>query len=166
MSYSLRKIRSSIGSFFDSFLKDLRRIYWRTRLKDFGSSSTIYPFARIYSPHGVSIGENVSINDFVHIWGAGGIVIGDNSLIATHCVITSQSHRVDALGTGLLYRETNDNRPVRIGQNVWIGSGAIILPGIEIGSNSIVAAGSVVTKSVPPNSLYAGVPARLVRTLV
>lgn len=162
----LKKVRSIVGSVSDGFFKGLRRRYWKLRLKEFGADSTIYPFARIYSPSNVNIGSHVSINDFVHIWGGGGVTIGDNSLIAANCVITSQSHRVDALNAGLLYRETSDNSPVRIGQNVWIGSGAIILPGVEIGNNSIIAAGSLVRKFVPPNSLYAGVPAKFVRTLI
>lgn len=165
MTNTFRKIRSTMGSAFDGLFMALRRFYWKLRLKKLGPQSTIYPFARIYSPNNVTVGSNVSINDFVHIWGAGGVIIGDNSLIAAHCVITSQSHRVDALNAGMLYRETNDNRPIEIGHNVWIGSGAIILPGIEVGCNSIIAAGSVVKESIPPNSLYAGVPARFVRAL-
>lgn len=143
----------------------LSRWYWGTRLRAFGAESTIYGMARIYAPRSVSVGKNVSINDFVHIWGAGGVWIGDNTLIATHSVITSQTHDVAALKLGKLYRQTAVEREVRIGSNVWIGSGAIILPGVTIGDGSIVAAGAVVTRDVPPRTLVAGMPARLVRQL-
>lgn len=121
--------------------------------------------ARIYSPRSVSIGRNVSINDFVHIWGAGGVTIGDNTLVAAHTIITSQTHDVEALGRGALYRQTHLAKEVRIGKNVWIGSGAVILPGITIGDDSVVAAGAVVTKNVPSKTLVVGVPAKAVRQL-
>ena len=143
----------------------LSRLYWRMRLRSFGEGSYIYRMARIYVPRSVSIGRNVSINDFVHIWGAGGVTIGDNTLVAAHSVISSQTHDVEALERGVLYRQTHLAREVRIGRNVWIGSGAVILPGITIGDDSVVAAGAVVTKNVPPKTLVAGVPAQAVRQL-
>lgn len=158
-------LRRNIGLALSLFRHRLRRYYWSERLNKLGHQTIIYPFARIYSPGNVSIGSNVSINDFVHIWGSGGVTIGDNSLIAAHCTITSQSHDANALSLNLLYRETKDDKQVNIGKNVWIGSGAIILPGVNIGDNSIVAAGAVVRKSISPNSLYAGVPAKFIRSL-
>lgn len=142
-----------------------RRIYWSVRLDAVGEGSRVYPHARIYRASQVRIGRNVVINDFVHIWGGGGVEIGDDTLVAAHCTITSQTHATDALAHGLLYRETNQHAPVAIGRNVWIGSGAIVLPGITIGDNSIVAAGAVVTSDVPRDVLVAGVPARIVRPL-
>lgn len=143
----------------------VRRWYWSGRLLSFGSGSHIYGMARIYAPGSVSIGRNVSINDFVHIWGGGGVSIGDDTLIAAHCVITSQTHDIDALQLGSLYRQTSLTRKVTIGSNVWIGSGAIILPGITIGDDSVVAAGAVVSRDVDAKTLVAGVPARPVRRL-
>lgn len=143
----------------------LSQWYWRARLCAFGSGSRIYSMARIYVPRSVSIGRNVSINDFVHIWGGGGVIIGDNTLIAAHCVITSQTHDVSALKLGKLYRQTAVASGVKIGNNVWIGSGVIILPGVTIGNDSVVAAGAVVTRDVPAGTLVAGMPARPVRRL-
>lgn len=143
----------------------LRMALWRSRLSRIGSGSLIYKFARIHSPHKVSMGDNVSINDFVHIWGGGGVDIGDNTLVASHAVITSQTHDSRAAERGVLYRQTYEMARVTIGSNVWIGAGAIILPGVAIGDNSIVAAGAVVTKDVPPSCVVAGVPAALLRRL-
>ncbi|WP_306438727.1 acyltransferase [Rhodococcus sp. 05-2254-6] len=136
------------------------------RLRSIGTGSSVSQTAKIYNKSYVSIGSNTSLNDYVHIWGGGIVEIGDDSLIAAHVVITSETHDIDALGKGLLYRQTRQTSPVRIGNNVWIGSGAIVLPGVTIGDNSVVAAGAVVTKNIEANSLAVGVPARTVRSLL
>ncbi|WP_370867886.1 DapH/DapD/GlmU-related protein [Phenylobacterium sp.] len=107
----------------------------------------------------------MSINDFVHIRGGGGVRIEDGCLIAPHVVITSQSHDVDAVARGLDYRNTNTALPIHIGRNVWIGAGAVVLPGVTIGDGAIVAAGAVVSRDVDARCLVAGIPARFVRAL-
>lgn len=138
---------------------------WRLRLKELGRGSEIRRTAKIYGASRVQIGKRSVLNDFVHIWGSGGVIIGDNCLLATHVVVTSQSHDINALERGLLYRDTSLNAPVTIGSNVWIGSGACILPGVTIGSGAVVAAGAVVTHDVPERCLVLGVPARPARLL-
>lgn len=158
-------IRSLTGRIIHRLSVAWRRAYWSRRLGSFGIGASIYPTVQIYAPKHVHLGRNAVINGFVHIWGAGGVEIGDDSLIAAHTVITSQTHTVDALRTGKLYRETLELSPVKIGTNVWIGSNVTILPGVDIGDNVIVAAGAVVTQSVPPDTLVAGVPARQIRGL-
>lgn len=137
-----------------------RRVYWRSRLGDIGHGCYIYPNVVIHSPGSVSIGNRVSMAEFVHIWGGGGVRIGDDVMIASHCIITSQTHNVDPS-----VRRENVFKPVVIGENVWIGSGATILPGVSIGKNSVIAAGSVVTHDVPANALVKGVPANVCRTI-
>lgn len=158
-------IRYLAGRTITRVSTSLRRAYWSFRLGSFGSGANIYPSVQIYVPKRVRIGNNVVLNGFVHIRGAGGVEIGDDSLIAAHTVITSQTHAANALANARLYRETLEFHPVKIGSNVWIGSNVTILPGIEIGNNAIVAAGAVVTKSVPADTLVAGVPARCIRSL-
>jgi maltose O-acetyltransferase len=139
--------------------------YWKSRLDLFGKNAKIYSTAKIYAPSKVRIGANSVVNDFVHIWGAGGVVIGENSMIASHTVITSQSHSINALATGELYRDTNELAPVCIGDNVWIASNVSILPGVSIGDGAVVGAGSVVTRDIPARTLAVGVPALLKRKL-
>jgi maltose O-acetyltransferase len=107
----------------------------------------------------ISVGNNVSINAFVHMWGHGHINIGNDCLIASHVSITSLTHDPNAG----LYRSGNVAKAVNIGNNVWIGSHAVILPGISIGNNAIVGAGAVVNKDVPANAVVAGVPAKIIR---
>lgn len=141
----------------------LSGIYWSFYLGKFDSSARIYPTAVIRAPRRIRIGKNVVINDFVHIWGAGGVEIGDESMIAAHSAIISQTHDTEALAEGKLYRETLKLASVVIGRNVWVGSNVSILPGVTIGDNAILAAGSVVNRNVPANSIVAGVPAKVIR---
>jgi len=95
------------------------------------------------------------------MWGSGGTTIGNDMLIAAHPSITSVTHDKAAA----CYRETTVSAPVVIGDNVWIGSGAVILPGVTLGAGCIVGAGAVVTRDVPPRTVVTGVPARLFEQL-
>jgi acetyltransferase-like isoleucine patch superfamily enzyme len=139
--------------------------YKGLRLGGIGSNCTIYASVRIYGNRQVCLGDRVTLNDFVHIWGAGGVAIGSGTIIAAGSVITSQTHDLDALQKGILYRETLVLAPVVIGKNVWIGSGAIVLPGVRIGDNSVIGAGAIVTRDVPNDVLAIGTPARTARRL-
>jgi acetyltransferase-like isoleucine patch superfamily enzyme len=140
--------------------------YWRLRLQSMGEGARISSRVVIYQASRVRLGPRAVLNDFVHIWAGGGVDIGTDSMIASHCVITSVTHDIDALAKGLLFRETTVQKPVKIGANVWIGSNAVILPGVSIGNDAVVGAGSVVTRDVPERSVVAGAPARVIRTLV
>lgn len=143
----------------------LRTMSWRATFGSFGADSKAYPTAIAYARKHIHVGNNVTINDFVHIWGGGGVTIGDGTMVASGTKIISQTHDPGALEDGLAYFQTSKTGPIVIGQNVWIGSNACILPGITIGENSIIAAGAVVTRNVPRNTVVAGIPARTLRTL-
>lgn len=115
----------------------------------------------------IMIEDGVQINYRNIISSAGSVRIGQDTLIAGEVAIfDNPSHPLDpeARRAGARF-SASEVRPVVIGRNVWIGLRAIILRGVTIGDNSVVAAGSVVTKSVPPNTLVAGNPARPVRNL-
>jgi len=107
----------------------------------------------------ITFGDRISIAGFLHIWGHGGGVIGNDVLIASHVAITSVSHDP----TATKFSAKNLLLPTMIGDNVWIGSHAFINAGVEIGSNSIVAAGAVVLSDVPSNSVAGGIPAKVLR---
>lgn len=106
----------------------------------------------------LTIGKDVFINTGCSFQDRGGISIGNGSLIGMNVVIATLNH-----GLPLETRGTTTPFPVVIGENVWIGSNATILPGITIGDNAVVAAGAVVTKDVPRNAVVAGVPAKKVK---
>lgn len=108
----------------------------------------------------LSIGSKSFINSGVMIDASSSINIGRNCLVGD-CVVIQDSN----------YHEIDEESGVRtksvtIGDNVWIGRNSIILPGVEIGDHSVIGAGSVVTRSVPPRSLAAGNPARVIREVV
>lgn len=103
-------------------------------------------------------GENVFVNSCCCFQDQGGISIGDGCLLGHRVTIATINH-------GILPkdRHVHELAPVRLGRNVWVGSGACILPGVSIGDGSIIAAGAVVTRDVEPMSIVGGVPARFLR---
>ena len=110
-------------------------------------------------------GENLNIGDFCHITSVESVVFGKNVLIGSSVFISDHDHG-SASFEDLSISPANralESKPVIIEDNVWVGEKAIILKGVRVGSNSVVAAGSVVTKDVPPYSVVAGVPAKVIK---
>ena len=105
-------------------------------------------------------GKDVFINAGCKFQDQGGIWIGSGALIGHNTVIATLNH-------GCLPQERHDliPKPVHIGKNVWIGSNSTILPGVTIGDNAIIGAGSVVTKDIPENMIAVGCPARVIRSI-
>ncbi len=108
----------------------------------------------------ISIGKNVFINSGCRFQDQGGIRIGDGALIGHNVVMATLNHDIDP-------RKRSDMhpKPIFIGNNVWIGANATILPGVRIGDGAIVAAGAVVTKNVPSNVIVGGVPATIIKRI-
>lgn len=123
-------------------------------------STTVFP--PFYTNFGkfIRLGRHVFINHACSFLDLGGITIEDDVMIGPRVNITSENHPAD-----ITNRKTLVPGAVFIKQNVWIGTAATILPGVTIGENSVVAAGSVVTKDVPANTVVAGVPAKVIRNL-
>jgi acetyltransferase-like isoleucine patch superfamily enzyme len=109
----------------------------------------------------IRIGRNVFINQNCTMYDLGGIDIGDDVLIGPNVSLITSGHPVEPAER----RAGVTAAPIVIGRNVWIAAGATIIGGVTIGENSVVAAGSVVTHNVPPNSLVGGNPARLIRAI-
>jgi len=108
----------------------------------------------------VSIGHGSWVGPGSVISGNGGVDIGENVMIASHCAINTVSHNY--CRTDIPMRDQGLScDPVLIGDDVWIGIGAIILQGIRIGHGSIIGAGAVVTRDIPPFSIAMGTPARV-----
>lgn len=114
----------------------------------------------IYDPERLEFGDQIDIGEFTHIRANGGLRIGNRVLIAAHVTITTREHPVE-----LPRWSITKDAPVTIEDDVWIGAGAVVLPGVTIGRGAVVAAGAVVTASVDPFTVVAGVPARPIKTI-
>lgn len=120
-----------------------------------------------YEPK-IYIGDNVCMNTDIHIGAINNISIGNNVLFASRIFITDHFHGkilAEELSSAPQKRKLFSKGSVTIEDNVWIGEGVSILPDVTIGKNSIIGANAVVTNSFPKNSIIAGVPAKLIKTL-
>ena len=116
----------------------------------------------------LSIGADTRIGDFVHISALESVIIGENCGIGPKCVITDVNHgdfsEEVAFDITIPYKQWPlHGKPVRIGNNVWLGGMVCVLPGVSIGDGCVVGALSIVTKSIPPYSMAVGNPAKIIK---
>jgi len=109
------------------------------------------------------IGSDTHVDVFSSIYGLGGVEIGEKCAIAAGVRIYSQTNQYGYEPSLPVVEQPIKYAPVKIGNDVWIGTNAVILPGVTIGDHSVVGAGSVVISDIPPHSVVAGVPARVVK---
>lgn len=124
--------------------------------------NSVRMFPPFYTAFGKTtrVGKNVFINFGCTFLDQGGITIEDGVFIGPEAKILTEGHPEQPE-----IRHTLQTKPVVIRRKAWIGAGAMILPGVTVGENAIVAAGAVVTKDVPDNAIVAGVPATVLRTI-
>jgi galactoside O-acetyltransferase len=125
------------------------------RCKRVGTSVRLRMPVTIYQPEHLVLGSQIDVGEYVVIRANGGVTIGDRVLVAAHAVITSRQHPTRLPRFGV-----TEDAPIAIDDDVWIGAGAIVLPGVTLGRGSIVGAGAVVTSNVEPFSIVGGVPAK------
>ena len=135
----------------------IRLFFLRLRLGKLGTRCSFLLYCEVRKPAQVFIGDRCVFNRRVLLDGRGGnLVIGNNVDVAQEAVIWTLGHDIH----DDLHRDKG--APVTIEDYVWIGHRAIIMPGVTIGRGAVVAAGAVVTKSVPAMSIVAGVPAKVI----
>ncbi|MBS5589142.1 MAG: sugar O-acetyltransferase [[Clostridium] spiroforme] len=146
------------NSYHDSNMR--RQLFFEIIDKPVDDTFTIFPPFYTECGKNIYVGKNVFINCCCHFQDHGGIYIDDDVLIGSHVVLATINH-------GIYPEQRTDNipAPIHIGKKVWIGSNATILLGVSIGDNAIVAAGAVVTKDVPANTVVAGVPAKIIKNV-
>ena len=128
-------------------------------------SEGVFILPPVYANFGlkhVHMGKNVYVNFHVTFIDDDDIFIGDNVMIAPNVTIITATHPINP---NLRKHSLQYNKPVHIKDNVWIGASVTILPGVTIGENSVIGAGSVITKDVEPNSIIVGNPGHLLRKI-
>ena len=142
-----------------------RRLCYRLSGMKIGSGSTLHMMTRIYDPRHITIGQDTIIGEMATLDGrrqlpdsTGGLTIGDHVDIASEVMLWTSQHDLKDPHFSAI------EKPIHIEDYVFIGPRAIILPGVTIGRGAVVAAGAVVTKSVPALSIVAGVPAAQIGT--
>ena len=116
--------------------------------------SGISVLPRMHRRDYLSIGKGTRIERWASIHCLGGVEIGDNTLMGPGVHVYSSNHNVHGMHHGKLKEEIG--KPVRIGSNVWLGAGVIVLPGVLIGDNCVIAAGAIVAKNVMNNTMLSG----------
>lgn len=163
--------RSRLDAFNATPMADMqrRRMLLQEMLGSAGTGMIVSPVTWEYGRH-IYLGERFFINfDCVFLDGAD-IRIGTNAVIGPRVQFLTAGHPLDPAERGWVHPDTGErrgtyciNKPITIGENCWIGAGAIILGGVTIGEGSTIGAGSVVTRDIPPGVLAAGNPCRVIR---
>jgi maltose O-acetyltransferase len=123
----------------------------------------IQPRVTIVHGERIRAGSALGINSGTYINGIGRITFGDNVLIGSNVTISSGQHPIDGILPPVFHRQSIP-RPISIGNDVWIGAGAVILPGITLADGTVIGANAVVNRDTQPYGIYVGVPARLIRS--
>ena len=155
-----------------SYLHALRLLHYyhythvgETKKLTLGADVRLAPNASFANAERIAIGARSRIGARTHLWageGTGRITIGSDCNFAPNCFVTASNYGIEA-GTTILDQVKRD-ADVVIGDDVWFGTGAVVVAGVTIGDGAVVAAGSVVTSDVPSGAIVGGVPARVIRT--
>lgn len=139
----------------------LRSACARRLFKSCGTGLRVAPGVRFGSGRRISIGNNSNLS--FNSWLYGDITIGSYVMMGPRITIITENHRFDDPDVPMALQGQAESKPVVIDDDVWVGARSIILPGVTVGAHSIIGAGSVVTKDVPPWSIVGGNPAKVIR---
>ena len=143
------------------YAQQLRNHCARRLLKRCGRSVRVNPKVQFGSGTRVAVGSNCNLSE--RMWVIGDLTLGDDVMIGPEVVFISYNHAYDDLDVPMRAQGATESKPIVVGNDVWIGMRALIMPGVRLGNHSIVAAGSVVTKDVPEWGIVGGNPAKLIK---
>lgn len=159
MSDEARRITFQLNTAYHT-PEEVRRLL--SELFGYTVPASLRVFPPFYTDFGknITVGENVFINACCHFQDHGGVTLGDGCQIGHNVVFATLNHGLSPEERPITYPA-----PIVLERNVWIGSNATILQGVTIGENAVVAAGAVVTRDVPANTIVGGVPAKFIRKI-
>ncbi len=157
ISLSAMRLLAELNGGFRS-CEEIRRLFSELTGRDVDEKFMLFPPFYTECGKNIFLGDDVFINFGCHFQDWGGIYIGSGSRIGSCTVLATVNHCLEPRD-----RANCCPQPIHIGKNVWIGSHATVLPGIDIGDNAVVAAGAVVSKDVPPGAVVGGVPAKVIK---
>ncbi|MCH5158633.1 MAG: sugar O-acetyltransferase [Clostridiales bacterium] len=159
LSDEARRITAELNNAYHTN-EEIRSIFAKLIGKDVDEGFGLFPPFYTDCGKNITVGKRVFINSGCCFQDQGGIDIGDDVLIGQQVVIATLNHDLNPEKRGSMVPKN-----VKIGNKVWIGAHATILAGVTIGDGAVVAAGAVVTKNVPPNTVVAGVPAKVIKEI-
>ena len=140
--------------------EELRELFSELTGQQVDESFALFPPFHTDCGKNIQVGKRVFINMGCKFQDQGGIVIGDDTLIGHNVVLATLNHEMSPEDRGTMIPA-----PIHIGSRVWISANATVLPGVTVGDGAVIAAGAVVTKDVPRNTVVGGIPARVIRTI-
>ena len=140
--------------------EEIRKIFSKLTGKPMNDTLDIFPPFYTDCGKNIKIGNHVFFNSGCKFQDQGGITIDDGALLGHNVVLATLNHCMIPE-----QRANLEPAPIHIGKNVWIGANAMVLPGVTIGDGAVVAAGAIVTKDVPANSIVGGIPAKKIKNV-
>lgn len=140
--------------------EEIREIFAKLTGKPVNDTLGIFPPFYTDCGKNITIGNHVFFNSGCNIQDQGGITIDDGALIGHNVVLATLNHSMIPK-----QRANLEPAPIHIGKNVWIGANAMVLPGVTIGDDAVIAAGAIVTKDVPANTIFGGIPAKKIKDI-
>lgn len=158
----LRTLKATTANKVASWLERWRTRYALSRIQQVGEDVQIFEGLSVVRPENVILGNHVRINVNCLLQAHARIEIGDFTMIGASCIIVTANHNTSKRGMEAF--DTQEHLPVKIGRHCWLGAGVTIVPGVTIGDEVVVGAGSTVTCNLPSGGIYAGSPARFIKT--
>lgn len=140
--------------------EEIREIFSKLTGKPVNDTLNIFPPFYTDGGKNITIGNHVFFNSGCKFQDQGGIIIDDGALLGHNVVLATLNHCMNPE-----QRANLEPAPIHIGKNVWIGANAMVLPGVTIGDGAVIAAGAIVTKDVPANSIVGGIPAKKIKNV-